>query len=502
MAGGQVKKLIFYNLSTGTNADLTVDLNAIVTANAAKIIDIAPYIGGCETDAQADGSAAADDAILQVAVAQGQTFAVGTGTNGGANECGNLTNTPLWPASSQYVIAVSSTMLGTSTTDSWLSEQVYNATGGSPSTFEPMPAWQTTFGVPGTTRATADVAFDGYPGSGSTSGSGTALSAALFTGVWARVLEANGSGFGFAGPVIYALPAADFHDITLGNNDGGRPALGYVAGPGYDFPSGRGSMIIGKVIADSVGLGNQPPVANFTFVIDANTLSANFTDTSTDADGTIATHSWDFGDGTTSTEANPTHTFAVSGAHIVTERVTDNDGAVSGNTQTLDVGPTQLLQNPGFETGDLPPWVCKDPNNVSCFVGSHYEYDGKYMVLFYSDNTDLYQRVTIPPYMTSASLSLYLWVSVSGAPTTKVDTLKVQVTSTDGQILATLATFTNLDGASNCNEICPPVYVLHTYDMTPFIGQTVNVRFYGPTTSYTTYQVTAFFLDDVTLNVQ
>jgi hypothetical protein len=121
-----------------------------------------PQYGVCETDAQSDGSAAAQDAILETAVAQGQTFITGTGDSGGADQCGNLTNTPLWPTSSQYVIAVASTLLNASTT-TWTSEQVYNQTGGSPSTFEPMPSWQTAFGVPGTTRGTADITFDGDP---------------------------------------------------------------------------------------------------------------------------------------------------------------------------------------------------------------------------------------------------------------------------------------------------------------------------------------------------
>jgi hypothetical protein len=88
--------------------------------------------------------------------------------------------------------------------------------------------------------------------------------------------------------VLYALPATDFHDITVGNNNGGRSGIGYTAATGYDYPSGRGSMIINNVLADSVGLGNQPPVANFTFT--SSSLTATFTDTSTDSDGTIAAH--------------------------------------------------------------------------------------------------------------------------------------------------------------------------------------------------------------------
>ncbi|MBO7942728.1 PKD domain-containing protein, partial [Streptomyces sp. S9] len=45
--------------------------------------------------------------------------------------------------------------------------------------------------------------------------------------------------------------------------------------------------------------GNTAPVANFSS--SASGLTVSFTDSSTDSDGTIASRSWDFGDGTTST---------------------------------------------------------------------------------------------------------------------------------------------------------------------------------------------------------
>ena len=70
---------------------------------------------------------------------------------------------------------------------------------------------------------------------------------------------------------------------------------------------------------------NTPPVANFSFA--TNGLVAHFTDTSSDADGTIASRSWNFGDGTTSTATNPARTYAAAGTYTVTLTVTDNGGA-------------------------------------------------------------------------------------------------------------------------------------------------------------------------------
>lgn len=55
-----------------------------------------------------------------------------------------------------------------------------------------------------------------------------------------------------------------------------------------------------------------PPVAGFTYVLDGMTVT--FTNTSTLADS----YNWDFGDGNSSTEANPVHTYASNGIYYVT----------------------------------------------------------------------------------------------------------------------------------------------------------------------------------------
>lgn len=53
---------------------------------------------------------------------------------------------------------------------------------------------------------------------------------------------------------------------------------------------------------------------------------------SSDPDGTIAAYSWSFGDGGTSTLANPTHSYTASGGYTAALTVTDNQGA-QGSSQ-------------------------------------------------------------------------------------------------------------------------------------------------------------------------
>jgi xanthomonalisin len=354
MAGGKVGSLIFYNIPTLSNANLTADFNTIVNADATKIINVS--LGECETSAQGDGSAAAQDQIFQQAVAQGQTFSISTGDSG-ADECGDGGVTPSWPAASQYVVAVGGTTLNASTT-TWNSATVWTSGGGSSSTFEPQPSWQN--GVaPGSKRGLPDIAYDADPNSGSkiiVSGAtqqygGTSLSAPLFAGAWARVIAIKGSSVGFAAPLLYQLPASDFHDITSGNNGG------ETASAGYDLATGRGELIISGAANDIGGGGgptNVPPVANFSDTISG--LVVNFTDSSSDSDGTIASRSWNFGDGGTSTATNPSHTYSAGGTYSVSLTVTDNDGATNTKTQSVTVsggggGGGNVLQNGVALTG-------------------------------------------------------------------------------------------------------------------------------------------------------
>ncbi|NIO80981.1 MAG: PKD domain-containing protein, partial [Candidatus Aminicenantes bacterium] len=79
----------------------------------------------------------------------------------------------------------------------------------------------------------------------------------------------------------------------------------------------------------------QPPTADFTYTTDG--LTVNFTDTSTDPDGTIVSWDWDFGDGNNSTEQNPTHTYAAGGTYTVTLTVTDNDALTDSTSKDVTV---------------------------------------------------------------------------------------------------------------------------------------------------------------------
>jgi len=91
---------------------------------------------------------------------------------------------------------------------------------------------------------------------------------------------------------------------------------------------------------DSTGPGgdsNTPPVANFTS--SCTDLSCTFTDLSSDSDGQVSSYSWTFGDGSTASTQNSTHTYGGGGDFSVTLRVTDNGGDQTSFAKTITVSP-------------------------------------------------------------------------------------------------------------------------------------------------------------------
>jgi PKD repeat protein len=98
-------------------------------------------------------------------------------------------------------------------------------------------------------------------------------------------------------------------------------------------------------ITQFISVLNVAPTANFEYFPDIPTdlETIIFNDTSSDLDGTIISWIWDFGDGNTSEEQNPTHQYADNGTYTITLNVSDDDGAIQKISQqilVLNVKPT------------------------------------------------------------------------------------------------------------------------------------------------------------------
>ena len=86
---------------------------------------------------------------------------------------------------------------------------------------------------------------------------------------------------------------------------------------------------------DEVDDPNTPPTADFTYQADG--LTVQFTDASTDSDGTIVSWNWNFGDGNSSTSQYPLHSYSESGTYSVSLTVTDNDGDTGSTSKSVSV---------------------------------------------------------------------------------------------------------------------------------------------------------------------
>ncbi|MET3818895.1 subtilase family serine protease [Burkholderia ambifaria] len=241
MSGG-LKQLNFYVAPSFAWSNMALAINRAVTDNTARVVNMS--IGGCENWAPT----AAIDALFELAVAQGQTFAVSSGDSGSvAYGCSGTS--VQYPATSPYVVAVGGTSLYTNGNGSYAGETAWDGSGGGISGIEPIPSWQSN--VPALKgrffRGMPDIAFDADPYSGAqvvVGGQleiigGTSLSAPLFAATWARMLSGGcAASLGFAAPTLYSAQATTpsiFRDVTNGSNGA------YSAGSGWDFVTGWGT---------------------------------------------------------------------------------------------------------------------------------------------------------------------------------------------------------------------------------------------------------------------
>ena len=187
--------------------------------------------------------------------------------------------------------------------------------------------------------------------------------------------------------------------------------------------------------------------------------------------------------GTSSATVTATDTTGVSGATTFAWTVKQPSGCTAA----------QLLGNPGFETGTAAPWsatagVISNHSQEPPRSGSWDAWiDG-----YGTTHTDtLSQTVTIPSTCATANLSFWLHIDTAETSTTTAfDTLQVQVLDSNGAVLATLATYSNLDHNTG--------YAKRSFSLAPYIGKTITLKFTGTEDSELQ---TSFVVDDTAINV-
>jgi hypothetical protein len=187
-------------------------------------------------------------------------------------------------------------------------------------------------------------------------------------------------------------------------------------------------------------------------------------------------------------------TTLTNASHTLTAKAYDaagNIGTSTGVSFTVSnaTSGAELILNGGFESG-ATSWT-QTSGVIGTFTGEP-AHSGSYdawMCGYGSAHTDyVYQQIAIP---STATGTLTFWLHVDTAETTTTtayDTMKVQVLNTSGTVLATLATYSNLNKGTG--------YTQKSLSLSAYKGQTIRLRFYAVEDSSLQ---TSFVVDDVSV---
>jgi len=274
----------------------------------------------------------------------------------------------------------------------------------------------------------------------------------------------------------------------------------------YDAANNVGtSAAVSVTVNNATGGDTQAPTVSITAPANGVTVSGTVSVTASASDNvgvtkvefyldgalrttdTTSPYSWSWD---TTTFANSSHTLVAKAYDAAGNVGTSSNVTVTVNNATAQ----QLLGNPGFETGTAAPWtatagIIDNSASEAAHSGSWKAWlDG-----YGSSHTDtLLQQVTIPSTVTTATLTFWLHIDTAETTTTTAyDTLKVQIRNSSGTVLATLATYSNLNAATGFTQ--------KSFNLISYKGQTIQVYLIG--VEDTTLQ-TSFVVDDFALNVQ
>ncbi|GAA2632500.1 hypothetical protein GCM10010399_76020 [Dactylosporangium fulvum] len=186
-----------------------------------------------------------------------------------------------------------------------------------------------------------------------------------------------------------------------------------------------------------------------------------------------------------------TYTVTITGTGTSATHTATFELTVTGTPGTCG-SPGQKLGNPGFETGTAP-WT-GSTGTIGSFSGqpAHGGTRISYLNGYgYSSSENIAQSVSLPAGCTTYTFSFWLHIdSTETTGTVAYDTLRVQVLNSSGTVLATLATYSNLNKAAG--------YTQRSFSLAAYAGQTVSVKFLG--TEDASLQ-TSFVIDDTAITV-
>jgi hypothetical protein len=257
-------------------------------------------------------------------------------------------------------------------------------------------------------------------------------------------------------------------DVSVTTSNDTTPPVVTVTSPQ------NGAQVSGTVtVSASATDPDNPTVSSMQLFIDSVMVASN-------TNSNTISYSWN-----TTTYTN--------GPHSIYAKAYDAAGNV-GTSSTINVTvnntSSQLIVNGGFETGNLSSWSAGGV--YLPFVVTGHAHAGTYSSQLGASsgtepngNSSLYQTITIPSTVTSATLTFWYWPSTTDTIT--YDWQEAQVQNTSGTMLAQI-----MKVASNSHT-----WTQKTFDLTPYKGQTIRIYFNDHQDGYG--DLTYMYLDDVSV---
>lgn len=196
---------------------------------------------------------------------------------------------------------------------------------------------------------------------------------------------------------------------------------------------------------------------------------------------------------TSTPTVHPTSTPTTGPTSTPTVRPTSTP--TSGPTPTpTSGGSKQLISNGGFESGSTN-WTESSSGGYEIVDSSssdiHHSGSASAWLCGYNSCADsIYQTITVPSNVTSATLTFWTYVSTQETSSSAYDYFYAKIRNSSGSVLSTVKTLTN-GTASGWQQT--------TVSLTSYKGQTVQVYFNA--TNDSEYP-TDFFLDDISVVAQ
>ncbi len=201
---------------------------------------------------------------------------------------------------------------------------------------------------------------------------------------------------------------------------------------------------------------------------------------------------WLAGGGTSNSTPTPTST-SVS-TPISTPTPTSTPVSTPSPTPAATPSPTpgaggDLISNGGFENG-TSPWVESSSYKIINTTKPHAGSYSAYLCGYNNCSDSIYQQVTIPGSVTTATLTYY-WYMSTQETRHAYDYLYVRIRNSSGSTLTTLQTLSDGSTANSWKQA--------SFNVSSYRGQTVQIAFVA--TNGAKYP-TDFYIDDVALNAQ